>query len=110
MLIFCLSQVANGKLTYDYNGLLVIQIPHIAVNDTKWHHADITWSYTSLFITVDYIYQVSVPSSYGNDLNEVEELFFGARKNSTLSAVYGGFIGCMQGIIIQYFVQLNIYK
>ena len=92
--------MVNGKLTYHYNGLLVLQIPHIAVNDTKWHHVDIIWSYTSIFITVDYIYQVSVPSSYGNELEEVKEFFFGARKNSTRSAVYGGFRGCMQGIII----------
>ena len=92
--------MVNGKLTYDYNGLLVLQIPHIVVSDTKWHHVEIIWSYTDVFITVDYIYQVSVPSSYGNELEEVKEFFFGARKNSTRSAVYGGFRGCIQGIIM----------
>ena len=89
--------MVNGKLSYDYNKVLVLQLPHIAVNDSKWHYVEILWTYTSLRISVDYIYQVSVPSSYGNDLGEVKQFFFGARMNSTTSSVYDGFRGCMQG-------------
>ena len=92
--------MVNGKLSYNYNELLVLQVPHVAVNDTKWHHVEILWTYNSLLITVDYIYQVSAQTSYGADLEEVEQFFIGARKNSTKSAVYGGFRGCMQGLCL----------
>ena len=93
--------MVNGKLSYNYNELLVVQVPHIAVNDTKWHHVEILWTYNSLIITVDYIYQVSAQTSYGADLGEVKQFFIGARKNSTTSAVYGGFRGCMQGLCLE---------
>ena len=93
--------MVNGKLSYNYNELLLLQVPHIAVNDTKWHHVEILWTYNSLLITVDYIYQVSAQTSYGADLGEVEQFFIGARKNSTKSAVYGGFRGCMQGLCLE---------
>ena len=89
--------MVSGKLSFNYDELLVLQIPHIEVNDTKWHHVEILWTYNSLTIAVDYIYQISVPSSYGADLGEVEQFFFGARKNSTTSTVYDGFRGCLQG-------------
>lgn len=89
--------MVDGKLSYDFNEQLVLQIPQIEVNDTKWHHVEIIWTYTALSIAVDYIYQVSVTSSYGNDLAETQQFFFGAMKNSTTSAVYGGFRGCIQG-------------
>ena len=95
---FFALKVVNGKLSYNFNEVLVVQIPHISVNDTRWHHVKVLWTYTALKITVDYIYEVSVPSSYGNNLGEVNQFFFGARKNSTTSTVYGGFRGCMQGM------------
>jgi len=90
--------VVNGKLMYNYNELLVLQLPHIAVNDTRWHHVNILWTDSSLNITVDYIYSIGVASSNGKDLGSVSEFFIGARKNSTTSTVYGGFRGCIEGL------------
>lgn len=96
-----LLQIAEGKISYDYNDLPTIQVPHIQVNDSRWHHVEVLWTYTSVVVTVDYIYQVSVPSSHGSDLVEAKQFFFGARKNSTSSAVYGGFRGCLQGVYVE---------
>nr|XP_058946702.1 uncharacterized protein LOC131774662 [Pocillopora verrucosa] len=31
-------ELVDGKLSYNYKELLVLQLPHIAVNDTQWHH------------------------------------------------------------------------
>ena len=90
--------MVSGKLKYNYNELLVLQLPHIAVNDTRWHHVNILWTSSSLNITVDYIYTIGVASSNGKDLGSVSEFFIGARKNSTTSAVYGGFRGCIEGL------------
>ncbi|XP_078343214.1 cadherin EGF LAG seven-pass G-type receptor 1-like [Oculina patagonica] len=93
-------KLVSGKLQYNYNELLVLQLPHIAVNDTKWHHVNILWTDSSLNIIVDYIYSIGVASSSGKDLGRVSQLFIGARKNSTTTTVYGGFRGCIQGVSV----------
>ncbi|XP_066030687.1 cadherin EGF LAG seven-pass G-type receptor 1-like isoform X2 [Pocillopora verrucosa] len=93
-------ELVDGKLSYNYKGLLVLQLPHIAVNDTQWHHIEILWTDSSLNITMDYIYKVSADVSSGKDLEVVRQFFMGARKNSTKSAVYGGFRGCIQGVFV----------
>ena len=87
--------------------MLALQVPHLEVNDSKWHHVEILWTYTSLVVTVDYIYQVSVASSSGSDLVEATQFFFGARKNSTSSGVYSGFRGCLQGTVRK---KRNVYS
>lgn len=69
------------------------------MNDTRWHHVNILWTDSSLNITVDYIYTIGVASSNGKDLGSVSEFFIGARKNSTTSTVYGGFRGCIEGLM-----------
>lgn len=99
---FSALKLFNGKLQYNYNELLVLQLPHIAVNDTKWHHVNILWTDSSLNITVDYIYTIGVASSSGKDLGRVSQFFIGARKNSTTTTVYGGFRGCIQGKAANY--------
>ena len=48
---------------------------------------------------MDYIYKVSADAYSGKDLGVVRQFFMGARKNSTKSAVYGGFGGCIQGML-----------
>lgn len=97
---FSVLKLVNGKLLYNYNGILVLQLPHIAVNDTKWHHVNILWTDSSLNITLDYIYTIGGASSSGNNLGRVSQLFIGARKNSTTTTVYGGFRGCIQGVVL----------
>ncbi|KAJ7355115.1 hypothetical protein OS493_027904 [Desmophyllum pertusum] len=93
-------KVVSGKLLYNYNELLALKLPHIAVNDTKWHHVEIVWTDSFLHITVDYIYKIGVAASNGRDLGQVSQFFIGARKNSTTTTVYGGFRGCIQGVSV----------
>ncbi|PFX21141.1 Cadherin EGF LAG seven-pass G-type receptor 2 [Stylophora pistillata] len=92
-------ELVDGKLSYNYDKG-VLRLPHIAANDTQWHHIDILWTDSSLNITVDYIYKVSADASSGKALGAVKQFFIGARKNSTKSVVFGGFRGCIQGISV----------
>ncbi|CAH3162924.1 unnamed protein product [Pocillopora meandrina] len=32
------------EVSYVNQGLLVLQLPHIAVNDTQWHHIEVLWT------------------------------------------------------------------
>ncbi|XP_032221364.2 cadherin EGF LAG seven-pass G-type receptor 2 isoform X2 [Nematostella vectensis] len=98
-------KVVNGRLSYQFNQQLTVNLTQLRVDDGAWHHVDVTWLRGMVRVTGDYIYQATA-THQGEKLEFTSELIMGGRQSLNTSApqpkayIEEGFVGCMMGITV----------
>ena len=87
-----LSQFKDASLRYTYN-TINMESRNVILDDGKWHHVEITWSTSSVSMTVDHVYKIRMNLTGGIAAEEsLTQITVGDSDKSG-----NGFIGCIKG-------------
>lgn len=90
--ILSLSQLKDASLRYTHN-TMNMESSNVILNDGKWHHVEITWSTSSVSMTIDHVYKIGMNLTGGIVAEEsLTQITLGDSDKSG-----NGFIGCIKG-------------